>query len=118
MKYLFLLNSAEDGPPAPGTPEGQQLFAEWAMAIGQMSAAGVLLDCAPLSGASTATTVQVRDGESMLSDGPAAEIREQVGGYALIECADLDDALKWAAIIPTAKTGSVELRAVIDTGRP
>lgn len=117
MKYMLLLLSPEDGVPEASTPEGQQLYQEWATALERMQSAGVLLDSAPLTAASVATTVRVRDGESLITDGPAAEIREQVGGYTLIECADLDDALKWAAAIPTAKVGTVEVRAVIDTGR-
>lgn len=117
MKYLFLLCDPNDGPPAPGTPEGDALYAEWMTAIQAMTAAGVLLESAPLTAASTATTVRVRDGQALVTDGPAAELREQVGGYALLECADLDEALGWASRIPTARNGSVEVRAVIDTGR-
>ncbi|EWT02561.1 hypothetical protein N865_02550 [Intrasporangium oryzae NRRL B-24470] len=117
MKYMLLLLSPEDGIPASDTPEGQRLFQEWATALEGMQSAGVLIDSAPLTGASVATTVRVRDGELLITDGPAAEIREQVGGYTLIDCAHLDDALKWAATIPTAKVGSVEVRVVLDTGR-
>ena len=117
MKYMLLLLSPEDGVPAPDTTEGQLLYREWATALEGMQSAGVLVDSAPLTAASTATSVRVRDGQTLISDGPAAEIREQIGGYTLIECADLDDALKWASTIPTAKVGTVEVRAVIDTGR-
>ena len=115
MKYLFLLHTAEDGVPEPGTPEADVMYAEWADATAGMAEAGILLECAPLHAASLATTVRVRGGETLLTDGPAAEIREQVGGYTLVECADLDDALKWAATLPAARGGSVEVRAVIDT---
>ena len=62
----------------------------------------------------TATTVRVRDGESVLTDGPFAETKEQLGGFYLLECADLDEALAWAAKIPDAATGSVEVRPVMD----
>jgi hypothetical protein len=86
--------------------------------MADMAAAGVLIECAPLRPASSATTVRVRDDETILTDGPAAEIKEQVGGYTLVECSDLDEALKWAATIPTAKIGSVEVRSVIDTQPP
>ena len=65
----------------------------------------MLIDCAPLQPAAAATTVRVRDGETLLTDGPAAEIKEQFGGYTLIECADLDEALKWAATLPAALDG-------------
>ena len=62
----------------------------------------------------TATTVRVRDGERMLTDGPYAETKEQLGGYYLLECKDLDDALDWAAQIPEAKTGAIEVRPIMD----
>jgi len=116
MKYLFLLQTADDGPPAPGSPEAAQMFTDYQVALGEMARAGVLLDCAPLQGASLATTVRVRDGQTMLTDGPAAELKEQVGGYTLVDCADLDQALHFAAMLPAATAGSVEVRAVIDTG--
>ena len=116
MKYLFLLQTADDGPPAPGSPEAAQMFTDYQVALGEMARAGVLLDCAPLQGASLATTVRVRDGQTMLTDGPAAELKEQVGGYTLVECADLDQALHFAAMLPAATAGSVEVRSVIDTG--
>jgi len=116
MKYLFLLQTADDGPPAPGSPEAAQMFTDYQVALQEMARAGVLLDCAPLQGASLATTVRVRDGQTMLTDGPAAELKEQVGGYTLVDCADLDQAVHFAAMLPAATAGSVEVRAVIDTG--
>lgn len=118
MKYLFLLQTADDGPPEPGTPEAARMYAEYQVAIQAMAAAGVLLECAPLQGASLATTVRVRDGRVLLTDGPAAELKEQVGGYTLVECADLDEALKYAAMIPAAHAGSVEVRPVVTTQAP
>src|SRR3954452_4026012 len=62
----------------------------------------------------TATTVRVRDGERLLTDGPYAETKEQLGGFYLLECKDLDDALAWAARIPEAKTGAIEVRPIMD----
>ena len=58
--------------------------------------------------------MRVRDGEPLLTDGPFAETREQLAGFYLVECADLDDAVRWAGKIPTAAIGSVEVRPVID----
>ena len=63
---------------------------------------------------SAATTVRVRDGERVLSDGPFAETKEQLGGYYLLECDSLDEAIDWAAKIPGAATGSVEVRPVMN----
>jgi len=117
MKYLLLLNRSDDALPDPGSAESDELLRAYGVAVEAMAAAGVLIDCAPLTPTSSATTVRVRNGETLLTDGPAAELKEQVGGYTLIECADLDDALKWAAMIPAAEQASVEVRAVIDTGR-
>ena len=108
------------GPDLPedGTDEARTLFADWNVARGAMEGAGVLIDCAPLYPVTSSTTVQVRDGETLLTDGPAAEIKEHFGGFTLIECADLDEALKWAASLPTARDGSVEVRPVIGVQQP
>jgi hypothetical protein len=118
MKYLFLLRTADDGLPEAGTPEAAALYQEYRSALDELARAGVLLECAPLQAASLATTVRVRDGEAMITDGPAAELREQVGGYTLVECPDLDDALKYAALLPAARAGSVEVRPVLAVAPP
>jgi len=113
MRYLFLLYGPDEPLPAPGSPAGQQMIHEWRAATDAMARAGVLIDCGPLQPPATATTVQVRDGETLLTDGPAAEIKEQFGGYTLIDCADLDEALRWAATVPAAFNGKVEVRPVV-----
>ena len=84
MKYLLLLNRAEDALPEPGTPAAQAMLREYTAAVQAMAEAGVLVDCAPLTATSAATTVRVRDGQPLLTDGPAAELREQVGGYTIM----------------------------------
>jgi hypothetical protein len=114
MKYLFLLYAPDEPLPEPGTPEADDMMQTYGAAVQAMARAGVLVDCAPLVQASLATTVRVRQGETFFTDGPAAELKEQVGGYTLVECADLDEALRWAATIPTAVVGAVEVRPVID----
>ncbi len=116
MKYMLLLHRAEDALPEPGTPAAQVMLREYTAAVQAMAEAGVLVDCAPLTAASAATTVRVRDGQPLLTDGPAAELREQVGGYTIIDCPDLDDALTWAAAMPAARDSSVEVRAIVDAG--
>jgi hypothetical protein len=75
--------------------------------------AGVLLGGDGLQPVATATTVRVKDGERLLTDGPYAETKEQLGGFYMLECKDLDEALAWAARIPEAKTGAVEVRPVM-----
>jgi hypothetical protein len=113
MRYLFLLYGPDEPLPGPETPEGQKMIGEWRTATEAMAKAGVLIDCGPLQPPAAATTVRVRDGDTLLTDGPAAEIKEQFGGYTLIECASLDEALRWAATVPTAFNGSVEVRPVV-----
>jgi hypothetical protein len=104
--------------PEPGTPEARKLLEDWTEAEQAMAVAGVLIDCAPLQPPAAATTVSVRDGETLLTDGPAAEIKEHFGGYSLVECADLDEALTWAATLPAAREGRVEVRPVIQVVAP
>ena len=117
MKYMFLLY-ANKSLDELGEDETRQLFTAWDSATSEMAEAGVLIDCGPLQPASAATTVTVRDGEMLLTDGPAAEIKEHFGGFTLVECADLDEALKWAARVPTASDGRVEVRPVVQVGAP
>src|SRR4051812_35940934 len=76
--------------------------------------AGVLVAGEGLEPTSAATTVRVRDGERVLSDGPFAETKEQLGGFYLLDCANLDEAIDWAARIPGAASGSVEVRPVMN----
>jgi len=116
MKYMFLLYGSD--LPEPGTAEAVKLFEEWSTARQAMTDAGVLIDCAPLQPVAASTTVRVRDGETLLTDGPAAEIKEVFGGFTLIECDDLDEALGWAAKIPTARDGAVEVRPLVQTQVP
>ena len=118
MKYLFLLYGPDGPLPEPGTDEAVAMYKRWSAATGVMAQAGVLIDCAPVQPASASTTLQVRNGEVLLTDGPAAEIKEQFGGFTLVQCADLDEALKWAATLPTATDGSIEIRPVLGVNPP
>jgi hypothetical protein len=113
---LFLLTIYEDEAHwADATPEdGMQLMAAYEAFGREAREAGVLLGGEGLQPVSTATTVRVRDGESLLTDGPFAETREQLGGYYLLDCADAGEAARWAAKIPGAATGCVEVRPVMD----
>ena len=119
MKYLCLLAGEAGSGPVPGTAEFQQMLAEFGEATSAMAAAGVLVDSGPLQPPETATTVRVRDGETLLTDGPFAEIKEQLGGYYVLDCADLDEAVRWVSKIPSAKYGSIEVRPLmVMDGRP
>jgi hypothetical protein len=114
MKYMLLLFGERDAGPAPGSAEFGQMLQEYGAATDAMRESGVLLDSNPLQPESTATTVRVRDGERQLTDGPYAEIKEMLGGYFLVDCPTLDDAVTWAAMIPAAKYGSIEIRPIME----
>jgi hypothetical protein len=114
MRYLCLLYVPEATAPAPGTHDFDELVAGNVAANQAMASAGVLVDSAPLHPVRSATTLRIRDGETLFTDGPYAELKEQLGGYYLLECADLDEALRWATMIPAARNGSVEVRPVVD----
>ena len=114
MKYLLTIY-ADESRYATMTPEDSTALMQAYGAFGQEAqAAGVLLGGEGLQPTATATTVRVRDGETLLTDGPFAETREQLGGYYLLDCADLDEANRWAAKIPDAAGGAVEVRPVMD----
>jgi hypothetical protein len=110
MKYMLLMYASESF--VPQTPEEQEAVAPavWFALMEEMKAAGALLSNNGLAPITTATTVRVRGGKTMITDGPFAETHEQLGGFFLLECKDLDEALRWAEKIPHAKYGSVEVR--------
>ena len=114
MKYaLFLYDSPTDGP-APGTPEMDAEMQQWFDYTDELQTAGKYLGGEALLPTETATTVRVRDGKTITVDGPFAETKESLGGFYLIEAADLDEAIAWAAKIPSAPHGSVEIRPIMD----
>ncbi len=112
MKYMLLINSEEAGYAKMSEADMGQLMAAYGQFSEEANKAGVCLGSHRLQPTSTATTVRVRNGESLITDGPFAETKEQFGGYYLIDVKDLDEAIQWAAKIPTAKYGSVEVRPV------
>jgi len=112
MRYLLSIYGDES---ADFTPEqGAQMMAAYNAFTEEVKAAGAFIGGEGLQPTATATTVRVRDGEPLLTDGPFAETREQLGGFYLLECADLDEAVRWAAKIPGAASGSIEVRPVMD----
>jgi hypothetical protein len=114
--YLLLLYA--DEVDAAEQAEREAELPQWMQYAQDLRDAGVFLGSDRLYPVESATTVRVRNDETELVDGPFAVTKEFLGGYFLIECADLDDALKWAARAPIARYGSVEVRPVMDLTMP
>ncbi len=114
MKYMLLMYANESETTKFTPEEGQALFQDWQTLLREAQDAGVLLSSNGLSPVTNATTVRVREGRTLLTDGPFAETHEQLGGFFVLECTDLDEAIRWAAKIPHAKYGSVEIRPLWD----
>jgi hypothetical protein len=114
MKYLLLLYG-DESQWADASPEDIQRSMDAYEAFGrEIEQAGVFVAGEGLEATNAATTLRIRDGETSLTDGPFAETREQLGGFYLLDCKDRDEAVKWAAKIPQAYTGSIEIRPVMD----
>ena len=120
MKYMLLIYMA-DG--AMNDAEREACFQESAQLCHDLNAAGLYVAANPLHPTSTATSVRVRGGKPVVTDGPFAETREHLGGYFLIDAPNLDEAIRIAARIPGARKGTVEIRPVLEipglpTGSP
>lgn len=108
MKYMLLMYASEGGEP--DTAEEQQAAQDtWMALLQDMGTAGVLESTGGLP-AGAATTIRVRDSKTLITDGPFAETHEQLGGYFLLNCENLDEAIAWAAKIPFAHDGAIEIR--------
>lgn len=110
MKYLLLMYANESIAQQFTDEEYQAAGRAWGVLGKELEVAGVLLSNTGLSPTTSATTVRVREGKTLTTDGPFAETHEQLAGYYLLECKDLDEAIRWAEKIPTAKYGSIEVR--------
>ena len=111
MKYLLLIYMA-DG--AMTESEREHCYAESTQLAHDLHASGQYLGANPLHPVSTATSVRLRSGKRLVTDGPFAETREQLGGFFLVEAANLDDAIAIAARLPMASRGTIEIRPVIE----
>jgi len=117
MKYMALIYTDESNPlahPEMGTEAGQaqmQAYFDFGAAGAE---AGVVLDGDALHPVATATSVRLRDGQVLTTDGPFAETKEQLGGFYVLDGDNLDDAIAWAARIPAAAHGTVEVRPIMD----
>lgn len=112
MRYMMLIYSQETREGRTPEEEQQVMEAHWSV-INEATRRGVLQGCEPLAPTSTATTVRIQNGKAVMTDGPFAETKEQLAGYYIIDCKDLDEALEWAAKIPTCcrgGSGCIEVR--------
>lgn len=116
MKYMLLMYADQSIAQNSTPEEGQAAMQAWFAFNKEAEAAGVLLSTNGLSPVTNATTVRVRNGKTLTTDGPFAETHEQLFGYYLFDCKDLDEAVGWAAKIPTAKDGSIEVRPLWSGG--
>ncbi|WP_371932767.1 YciI family protein [Roseibium sp. MMSF_3544] len=112
MQFMLLIYSQEGSGPQPGTDEFGPFIGAYMGFTQKMKDEGKLISGEGLQPVATATTLSIRNGKTQTMDGPFAETKEQLGGYYLLELADLDEALKCAAEIPTANYGRIEVRPV------
>ena len=113
MKYMLLVYLDEQ---AMTDEEREHCYVESAQLAQDLNSSGQYLDASPLHPVATATSVRVRDGKKVVTDGPFAETREQLGGYYVIEARDLDEAIGITERIPAARFGTIEIRPVMEIG--
>jgi len=114
MRYLLLIYTNEAQDSQATQAEQEAVMGAYYAFTNEVNSAGVNLGGEALQPVSTATTVRVRNGKTLTTDGPFAETKEQLGGYYIIKAENLDEAIAWAAKIPGAKLGSVEVRPIIE----
>jgi hypothetical protein len=112
MQYLLLICNDESSIGTLSPEEGSAMMAEYELFGNAMGSRGVLRGGERLRPTTDATTVQVRDGKVLTADGPFAETKEQIGGYFVVECKDLDEAIEVASKVPGARNGTIEVRPI------
>ncbi len=113
MQYLCLIYEAESSIPSRPAEEQEAIMGEYFAFTNDVREQGKLVAGDALMPTETATTVRIRDGNTVTTDGPFAETKEQLGGYYLLECEDLDEAIALASKIPSARWGSIEVRPLM-----
>lgn len=113
MQYMCLIYDDEQVFHGMGDEERNQVYAEYGTFTESIRESGAYVAGDALQPTSTATTVRIRDGKTLVTDGPFAETKEQLGGYYLVDAKDMDEALKIAERIPSARYGSIEVRPVV-----
>jgi hypothetical protein len=112
MRYLMMIAGDESDLTGLSPEDAAAVTAEYGVWVEEMAGKGKLQGGERLQWVADATTVRVRDGEVLTIDGPFAETKEQIGGYFLVDCVDLDEAIEAAAKLPGALTGSIEVRPI------
>ena len=113
-KYAALIYRVEAEWPEQGSPASRQLYQAWGAFNQDVARAGVMSSGTGLQPTSTATSVRARESKTLITDGPFAETREQLGGVLIFDCKDLDEAIMWASKVPDAQHGCIELRPLWD----
>ena len=113
MQYLLLIHDEEGVWENMPEEQRHEIYGQYMTYTNELRESGALVGANQLQPTATATTVRVRDGEQVVTDGPFAETKEQLGGYYLIEVESVDEAIEWAAKIPSAQLGSIEVRPVV-----
>ena len=118
MKYALLIYASEQDWASQSEEQAQAVNQEYMAFTKDIIDRGLMKGGEALQGMATATTVRVRDGETLTTDGPFAETKEQLGGFYLVDCKDLDEAIETAAQIPDVRRGSIEVRPVMEIDMP
>jgi hypothetical protein len=113
MQYLLLIHDEEAQWGDMPEDERNAIYAEYGQYTEELQSRGILVGANQLQPSSTATVVHVENGNTLTTDGPFAETKEVLGGYYLIDVETLDDAIEWAAKIPTARLGHIEVRPIV-----
>ncbi|MEO0915551.1 MAG: YciI family protein [Pseudomonadota bacterium] len=118
MQYLALIYAEDGVSPNPGDPEFDEYMQGYYTATKTYEDKGILRGGEALQPTDTATSIRIRDGKMETMDGPFAETKERLGGFYVLDCKDLDEAIEMAALIPDARYGTVELRPVLNIEMP
>ena len=114
MRYMLLIYESEANLQKMTEEDGNRIMGEYMAFTDDIRRSGQYVAGAPLQPTPSATTVRVTNGKTLTTDGPFAETREQLGGYYLVEAKDLNEAIALAARIPAARTGSIEIRPIME----
>jgi hypothetical protein len=118
MKYMLLIYDEEKAWAGLSEAEQQKIYGEYRQLIQELTSKGQFLGGAQLQPTGMATSIRVRDGKQLVTDGPFAETHEQLGGYFLIEAKDLDEAISIAGRIPSVSMGTIEVRPEVESAAP